>query len=197
VGAVASLRTIAGPIQHELPRIKGSRFIGFIVRIRSLAAVEGVLAEVRAQLPGATHYAYAARIDDKTERLSDDGEVRGTAARPIHARLAGAGLLNVVLVVVRYYGGTKLGKGGLVRAYGAAAAEVLAAVEVIEEPIRTAVTLSCSYSLSDRLQAQVIREGGVVERVDYDTAVTLTLALPADRPAVLAALLDYAGVRQR
>ena len=186
MGAVASLRTIAGPVQHELPRIKGSRFIGCIVRIRSLAAVEEVLSGVRAQLPGAT----------KTERLSDDGEVRGTAARPIHARLAGAGLLNVVLVVVRYYGGTKLGKGGLVRAYGAAAAEVLAAVEVIEEPIRTAVTLTCSYSLSDRLQAQVIREGGVVERVDYDAAVTLVLALPADRPAVLAALLDYAGVRQ-
>lgn len=194
---MATLRTIAGPLQRELPRIKGSRFIGIIARVGSLAAVEDVLTEVRERLPGATHYAYVARIDEKTERLSDDGEVRGTAARPIHARLAGAGLLSVVLVVVRYYGGTKLGKGGLVRAYGEAAAAVLAEVEVIEEPIRTAVTLTCSYSLSDRLQAQVLREGGVVERVDYDAAVTLTLALPSDRPEVLAALLDYAGVRQR
>lgn len=192
---VATLRTIAGPVQNELPRIKGSRFIGLLDPVASLEDVDAMLVRIRRELPGATHYAVAARIDAKTERISDDGEVRGTAGRPIYARLAGAELLGVALVVVRYYGGTKLGKGGLVRAYGEAASAVLTVAEVIEQPIRTPVTLTCTYSLSDRVQAQVIREGGVVARVDYDTAVTLTLALPVDRPEVLAALLEYAGVR--
>ena len=191
-----ALRTPAARRQIEIPRIKGSRFIAVIDRTADLASADAVLAELRVALPGATHYAHASRIDARTERVSDDGEVRGTAGRPILARLAGQSLLQVTLVVIRYYGGTKLGKGGLVRAYGEAASAVLAAVEVVEEPLRRVVTLTCPYSLAGKLQDRTVRGGGVVVRSDYDAAVTLVLALPVDDEDLLATLLDHPGVRQ-
>ena len=191
------LRTPAARCQIEIPRIKGSRFVAVIDRTADLAAADAVLAASRAALPSATHYAHASRIDERTERVSDDGEVRGTAGRPILARLAGQSLLQVTLVVVRYYGGTKLGKGGLVRAYGEAASAALAAVEVVEEPLRRVVTMTCPYSLAAKLQDRVARGGGVVVRTDYDVAVTLVLALPVGDDDLLATLLDHPGVHLR
>lgn len=191
-----SLRTPAARCLIEIPRIKGSRFIAVIERTADLPAADAVLAAVRAELPGATHYAHASRIDARTERVSDDGEVRGTAGRPILARLTGQSLLQVTLVVVRYYGGTKLGKGGLVRAYGEAASAALAAAELVEEPLRRVVTLSCSYALAGKLQDRTVRGGGVVLRTDYGSAVTLTLALPVGEDDLLETLLDHPGVHQ-
>ena len=192
-----SLRTPAARCQIEIPRIKGSRFIAVIERTAALSEADAVLAAVQVALPGATHYAHASRIDARTERVSDDGEVRGTAGRPILARLTGQSLLQVTLVVVRYYGGTKLGKGGLVRAYGEAASAALAAVEVVEEPLRHVVTLTCSYALAGKLQDRTVRGGGGGVSTSYDAAVTLVLALPVGEDDLLASLLDHPGVHLR
>jgi putative IMPACT (imprinted ancient) family translation regulator len=191
---MTTIRTIAAPARHEPPRVRGSRFIGLIERAADGAAVDALLERVRAALPGATHYAYAARLDDGTPRTSDDGEVRGCAGLPILARLIGADLQGAALVVVRYYGGTKLGKGGLIRAYGEAAAGVLAAASVVEVPVLTRTILRCPYALSDRLQAQVLREGGAVVAADYGTSVTLTLDLPDGLSDSLRALLTHPDV---
>ena len=73
---------------------------------------------------------------------------------------------------------------------------LLAAVEVVEEPLRRVVTLTCPYSLAGKLQDRTVRGGGVVVRSDYDAAVTLVLALPVDDEDLLATLLDHPGVRQ-
>lgn len=96
--------------------VKGSRFIGVSMPCPDAAAVQSNLSEISARYPQATHYCYAAVFGDN-ERFSDNGEPSGTAGRPILGVLRGSGLRDVMVVVVRYFGGTLLGTGGLVKAY--------------------------------------------------------------------------------
>ncbi|MCB9549908.1 MAG: YigZ family protein [Myxococcales bacterium] len=107
------------------------------------------LAEVRAAYPEATHHCYAWRGDGRDAfRWGDDGEPAGSAGRPMLAAIDGRGLSHTVVIVVRWFGGTKLGVGGLVRAYGAAAAEGLDAAGSVFEPFTTDLDVSFDYGLS-------------------------------------------------
>ena len=120
------VRTLVRPHRVEIEKVKGSRFLADAVPVadeaRALAVVEGV----RAEHPDASHHCWAYRLEGGRERADDDGEPRDSAGAPILRHLQGADLADVVVVVTRWFGGTKLGRGGLVRAYGAAAAAVLA-----------------------------------------------------------------------
>ncbi len=124
--------TLATPAEHLL-EVKHSRFLA---RAQPLAAADEATAWIRAvSIAEATHNCWAWRFDD-AYRSSDDGEPAGTAGRPILAAIDGQGYDRVVVVVTRWYGGIKLGAGGLVRAYGGAAAECLRTAErapLIEE----------------------------------------------------------------
>ena len=116
-----SLATLAGPARFEL-EAKKSRFLAQAVPVESAAAA---IAWIRAGAdPAATHNCWAYRIGGEY-RSSDDGEPAGTAGRPILAAIEGQGYDQVMVVVTRWFGGIKLGAGGLVRAYGGAAAECL------------------------------------------------------------------------
>jgi uncharacterized YigZ family protein len=110
-------------------REKGSRFVGFAAAAASPEGAEAVLQTLRREHHDATHVAFAWRLGAGGESLksSDDGEPSGTAGRPIASAIASAGLTDVVVGVVRYFGGTKLGTGGLARAYRQAAAPALEA----------------------------------------------------------------------
>lgn len=103
---------------------RGSRFLGYARRVADEPAFEELLAEVKAEHPKARHHCWAWRFRD-AYRFHDDGEPGGTAGRPILQVLEGAGLTQAAVVVVRYFGGVKLGTGGLVRAYAAAAARAV------------------------------------------------------------------------
>ena len=129
-------------------REKASRFFGFAARASSIADAEGFLARVSREHHDATHVAFAwsiGRGPSAARRASDAGEPAGTAGRPILAALDGADLTDAVAAVVRYYGGTKLGTGGLARAYrGAVEAAIAAAgVEVVYDVERLEVR--CAY----------------------------------------------------
>lgn len=115
--------TVAGPAQH-VEVIDGSRFLGFVWPITELEEAQELLAEVRRQHPEATHHCWAYRLAE-TQRFSDDGEPGGTAGRPMLEVLLKRDLNMVLAVVVRYYGGRKLGAGGLVRAYAGTVAKTL------------------------------------------------------------------------
>ncbi|MDA0875629.1 MAG: YigZ family protein [Bacteroidetes bacterium] len=108
-------------------KIKGSRFIGEALPVDSTAAAEEALAAIRKREYDATHHCSAWRIDPEGRefRFSDDGEPSGSAGAPILRQIEGKGLSGALVVVTRYYGGTKLGTGGLIRAYGEAAALAL------------------------------------------------------------------------
>jgi len=113
-------------------KISGSRFFGFAFPVTAVQEADGNLQALRKQFYDATHHCSAFRIRQETGRLitrfSDDGEPSGTAGKPIFQVLEGSGYQNIQLVVVRYFGGTKLGTGGLVKAYTQSAKETLLSV---------------------------------------------------------------------
>jgi uncharacterized YigZ family protein len=115
-------------------REKGSRFFGFAAPAASVDVAEDLLSRLRREFHDATHVAYAWRLGQagvESSKSSDDGEPSGTAGRPIAAAIASSGLTDVAVAVVRYFGGTRLGTGGLARAYRGAADVALAACGVV------------------------------------------------------------------
>ncbi|HSM52066.1 MAG TPA: YigZ family protein [Thermoanaerobaculia bacterium] len=112
-------------------RDRGSRFLARLVPCRDEAAAREALAAIAREHPGATHHCYAWRLGEPArERAADAGEPAGTAGVPILRALQAAGVADALVVVTRWFGGTKLGKGGLARAYALAAREAIAATPV-------------------------------------------------------------------
>ena len=139
-------RTLRGTSVCET-KVKGSRFIAEATDVRDEAAAMAFLADVRQREPGATHHCWAYRLGTGGDlfRYNDDGEPSGTAGPPILRQIDALELTNTLVVVTRYYGGTKLGTGGLLRAYGDAAAEALAAAQVVQRVVRVQLRLTFGY----------------------------------------------------
>ena len=130
--------------------IKGSKFLGHCEPVSDEAAAMEFIKQRSRQFHSATHNCWAYRVGDSsqpTERSSDEGEPSGTAGRPILEQLAKLNLIGAALIVSRWFGGTKLGRGGLIRAYGGCAAETLELLKTeIRQPM-TAITVECGYDL--------------------------------------------------
>ena len=135
------MRVLTGEYTFE-QEVKKSRFIAIAVPVENVQDVPAALRRVTQ--PDATHNCFAYRVGDQY-RFSDDGEPGGSAGRPILAAIEGQGIDCVLVVVVRYFGGTKLGVGGLVRAYGGAAAECLRQAPAKEQIALTLFDLSVSF----------------------------------------------------
>lgn len=179
--------TVVGRASVELERIKGSRFLGDAAPAADEAAALAVVEEVRSREPDATHHAWAFRLASGRERSSDDGEPGGTAGPPILQRIAGAGLHDVVVVVTRYYGGTNLGKGGLVRAYGAAAAAALDDLPTRTRPVLATYDLEHGYELTGAVDGVLAAFDATTLDATYGGAVTRRVGVPvadAERFAV-------------
>ncbi|MGY3264287.1 IMPACT family protein [Lysobacter sp. HA35] len=178
--------TLAGPASATL-EVKHSRFIAHAAPVTSPAAALAFLAEVRDD--AATHNCWAYRIG-QDYRSSDDGEPSGTAGRPILAAIGGQKVDGVVAVVTRWYGGIKLGAGGLVRAYGGCAAECLRLAEKVELVENTMLRLRFAFADTGAVHSVLAAAG--VERIDesFDgDGVELAIRLPADRADTLKAHL--------
>jgi uncharacterized YigZ family protein len=174
-------RTIAQPLRYEIEKIKGSRFIADVAPVSDDDAAEAFLAQVREAFPDATHHCSAWLIDPEHTRFSDDGEPSGSAGMPILRQLQGSGLVQVAAVVTRYYGGTKLGTGGLVRAYGAAARAALDAAEVVEHIITRSIRITHGYDLTAAVQSVLSEYHLEPVESTYETEVQLTLAVPEEQ----------------
>ena len=177
-----TLDTLAAPASHEI-EVKHSRFLA---RATAVTGAEEAMAWLQSVgVPDATHNCWAWRIGDDY-RSSDDGEPAGTAGRPILAAIDGQGFDQVVVVVTRWYGGVKLGAGGLVRAYGGAAAECLRQaprsplVEYAEVALHAPFEdLGAVHATLDAFEAEKIGEA-------FDTAgARFSLRLPAARVEAL------------
>jgi uncharacterized YigZ family protein len=145
--------TLAGPARYE-ETIRRSRFIAHAARVRSQARSLEFFESVAD--PQATHNCWAWRID-LGYRFNDEGEPSGTAGRPILAAIEGRALDQVMIVVTRYYGGIKLGVGGLVRAYGGCAAKCLDQAEIVELLPRADYRLSTGFDLADSVHQLLAR----------------------------------------
>lgn len=125
-------QSIANPVKDIITKEKGSKFLGYAFPVKHEGEVKEKLEEVKKEHPSATHHCYAYRIgfSGKKYRANDDGEPNGTAGLPIYNQLLSKDLTFTLLVVVRYYGGTKLGVSGLIKAYKACAEATLADVKI-------------------------------------------------------------------
>ncbi len=161
---------------------KGSRFYARAAPIEGEQDVQALLATARAAHPDANHHAYAYRLGPTGEaaRFSDDGEPGGTAGRPIMENLLRAELVNIAVVVSRHFGGTLLGAGGLVRAYGGAAAEAIRAAGDIRMRPHTRLRVTVDYGLLGALEQEVRRLGLRAPEMAYGERVTLTALVPTD-----------------
>ncbi|AGF72860.1 YigZ family protein [Corynebacterium halotolerans] len=165
---------------HEW-EIKRSRFITLIRRVRTEEQARDFIHEARAQYPDARHHcsAFILHVDgaNPVERSSDDGEPSGTAGRPMLEQLKGSGMLDVAAVVVRYFGGIKLGAGGLVHAYSNSVGDALPQVSQVTRAIRELYTVEFPHAEAGRLESELRARGVEVTDVEYGAAVTYTLGV--------------------
>ena len=162
---------------------KKSRFIGRIWVTETEEEALEHLKAMRQQHWDATHNVYAYIIHGGPTRYSDDGEPQGTAGMPVLEVLRGSGVENVCCVVPRYFGGTLLGTGGLVRAYGKAARDALSEAGIALKQLWKRLDLILPYSYYERLLQELERFGGVVAGTEYGADICLHLLLPANRTA--------------
>ena len=171
-----TLDTLAAPASHEI-EVKHSRFLARAVPVADAAEAAAWLDTVR--VADATHNCWAWRIGDDY-RSSDDGEPAGTAGRPILAAIDGQGYDHVVVVVTRWYGGIKLGAGGLVRAYGGAAAECLR--QAARSPLVEYAEVALHAPFEDLGAVHAALDAYAAEKIDeqFDaTGARFQLRLPA------------------
>jgi uncharacterized YigZ family protein len=182
--------------------IERSRFVATVGRADSVADAQAFIARARAELPDASHHcwAYVVGPPGDTSRVgaSDAGEPRGTAGRPMLTVLLGSGVGNIAAVVTRYFGGTKLGKGGLVRAYGGTLKQALEELPTEELVTRVGLTVTIDFALLSTVRHILPPFEASIQEEAYATEVVLAIALPEENlDAFLKALAGVTGGRAR
>lgn len=170
--------TIAAPVQSEL-EIRKSRFIGIVMPVADRNEAIQHIQRTRELHPDATHVCWAVLAGGQAG-MSDDGEPSGTAGRPILEVLRHHDLDGVLGMVVRYYGGIKLGAGGLVRAYTDAIAGVLTHTQRIERIAMTELALGVGYADEARVRRWLEQQGYELINFRHAAAVNLTMRLPVE-----------------
>jgi uncharacterized YigZ family protein len=175
-------------------QVKNSRFIGRADYTPSVEEAKAFIEKVKTEEPNCTHAVYAFAVGHGatvTHGMSDAGEPSGTAGRPALAVVKGSGLGDVTVVIIRYFGGTKLGTGGLVRAYTETAQLTLAALSVTEKVERQSVAVTIPYSFYEPCQRLIEAHQGQVEEEEFAVEVTLRITFTVDDlPAFEAAMAE-------
>lgn len=170
---MADYITVGGVYSDSIEE-KKSVFIGYISPAKTEKEALEFLASVRKKHYDARHRCYAYIIKDgRIERQSDDGEPRKTAGMPILKVLRHSGIEDAIIVVVRYFGGTLLGTGGLVRAYTRAAQKAVRRAEILSYSKCVDLTFSIDYSLYDKMMSVISRDGGKVIDTRFTDSVSL------------------------
>ncbi|MGV0984097.1 MAG: IMPACT family protein [Limnohabitans sp.] len=183
--------SLAQPAHHELV-IKKSRFIACIEPIAGREEAQARVAQLKAEHPDAAHVCWALLAGGQSA-ANDDGEPGGTAGRPMLDVLRHQDLQGVMASVVRYFGGVKLGAGGLVRAYTDAVAQALLTADKI--PLIKQAQLACSvpYALEGLVRREVELAQAQLQEVSHGSVVTLHFALPESQASALQARLSESG----
>ena len=183
-----SYRTLAGPCgPHELKE-KASRFLALAAPAATAEEAEAFVTALKKRFHDAAHIGWACRLGEGEERAvrhSDGGEPAGTAGIPVHRELVRAELFNAVCAVVRYFGGVKLGTGGLSRAFAAVARALLEAAPTRVVPVTETLVLSVPFDLVGTVMRLAEQHGGAtVVSQEYDAGgARLTVAVPRSRTA--------------
>ena len=168
-------RSIQDTIVHEL-EIKKSRFISYLIPIQNEEVFQVNLDQIKKEHPKATHHCYAYILEEtgQIQRMSDDGEPSGTAGIPILEVLKQENLTYLMAVVVRYFGGIKLGAGGLIRAYSSATSQALQISTLVENTNQAIINLNMAYKLNDSFQyfiSQLANHPQILDSQYLDTVI--------------------------
>lgn len=174
--------TIAAP-SEGIFKDRGSKFIGFAYPVESEEEIRQRLQELRKEHFNARHHCYAYRLGaDKLQyRINDDGEPSGTAGRPIYNQLLSKDLSNILIVVVRYFGGTLLGVPGLINAYKNAALEAIAQAEIVEKIVYDLYRLDFGYLQMNEVMKVIKEKGLEVRSQQFDLQCSMEIAIRKKR----------------
>lgn len=171
---------------------KRSRFLAFAHHVEDEETAKSVVAEYKKKYYDARHvcYAWVLGFEGETTRVNDDGEPSGTAGKPILGQINSNELTDILIIVVRYFGGVKLGTSGLIVAYRIAAAEAIAAAEIVEKTVDESVTFFFEYPFMNDVMRIVKEESPTIVNQGYDNDCSMTLSIRKDSMPRLRARLE-------
>ncbi|MFI3332620.1 MAG: YigZ family protein [Rikenellaceae bacterium] len=184
-------KTILEPCE-SLYKEKSSKFLIYAYHVETEEEIKACLEPLRKLHYDATHHCYAWRIGYRGEkfRANDDGEPSSTAGKPILGQLISHEVTNCLIVVVRYFGGTKLGVSGLIEAYRDSAAQVIEEAEVVELTIDVTLTIEFSYMSMNSVMRIVKEEQPKIVEQEFDNLCRMRLAIRESKSAVLISKLE-------
>jgi uncharacterized YigZ family protein len=177
---------------------RGSRFIAYAFPIDSVTAFKEKLAEIKKEHPKATHHCFAYRLglDGNTFRVSDDGEPSGSAGKPILGQIDSKQATNILIIVVRYFGGTQLGIPGLINAYKTAASMVLQVTAVVPKPVLLQYRIQFDYTQMNEIMRLVKQFECVVIKQETQLFCSMDIGIPKNRAEdVLYKLGEIRGIQ--
>ena len=173
------MKTIKENIKNEII-IKNSKFITLLIKITNEKEIKEKLKQVKEDYPKATHYCYTYKIGENIKKTSDDGEPSGTAGLPMLNILDKENITNVLAITIRYFGGIKLGAGGLIRAYSNSVKEALNKVSTNELINGYLVTITFPYNKEDEIIKEIEKEN-IIEKT-YLEEITYKVKLEETSP---------------
>ena len=186
-----SFLTIAKPSQGTYTE-KRSKFLAFAFPVSSIEEVKSIVAEYQKKYYDSRHVCYAYMIGPERNnyRVNDNGEPSGTAGKPILGQINSNNLTDILVIVVRYFGGIKLGTGGLIVAYRIAASEALSAAQIIEKHVEESVSFSFEYPFMNDVMRIVKEEKPEIVSQGFDNDCNMTLKIRKDSmPKLISRLL--------
>ena len=177
---------------------KGSKFLGYAYPCSNIDEVKAHLERLRKENHGCVHVCYAYCLGSKKEayRYSDDGEPSNSAGAPIYGQIKSFDLTNVLVAVVRYYGGTNLGVGGLINAYRTAAKEAFENARIVEDEDRNEIELRFTYEAMPFVMNTVKASNCIILHQDFEENPSLKLSIPESNVQLLPMLEKIEGVLQ-
>jgi uncharacterized YigZ family protein len=178
-------------------RDRGSKFFGYAYPVETVEGCKAILQKLKKEHPKATHYCLAWRLGAAAEltRVSDDGEPSGSAGKPIEGQILSRGLTNVLVVVVRYFGGSLLGVPGLIHAYKTAASEALDNAGIQEKKVEYLFTIRFDYTVMNEVMMAMRESGCRTRSQDQGLFCSYDLAVPMEnKEKVLSRMKEIRGV---
>jgi len=179
--------TVAGYGETEI-EINRSRFIGYVQRAESEEEAQAFISAIKKKHWDATHNcsAYLIGEHDQIQKADDDGEPSGTAGKPILEVLKKSKVKDTVVVVTRYFGGIKLGAGGLIRAYGKGASEALKAGKLVERVLHDAILFDIDYTFLGKIENELrAKENYIIDDITYMESVVVTVLVKSGQDGPL------------
>lgn len=177
---MSSYKTISQDIQLEITPIKKSRFIAYAFYVENEQSILTKINTLKITYSDANHHCWAYSLFDNNQfRYNDAGEPTGSAGKPILSHIQGKELTNILVVIIRYFGGTKLGVGGLIRAYGRATKEVLETTTIIDVKSQCKLCIKYQYDQTNNVAIVLNHYNAVVLEEKYSDFITLIIKINA------------------